>query len=893
MNQDGTAIFVPEGTFFIVKNGGFMKRLLSYEIRNMWLDFFKSKGHYIEPGANLIPHDDPTLLWINSGVAALKKYFDGSEVPPFKRITNAQKSIRTNDIDNVGRTSRHHTFFEMLGNFSIGDYFKSEVLPWIFELLTSEKYFDIPVEKLYVTYYPDDIETRDLWKKIGILEGHLVPCEHNFWEIGEGPCGPNTEVFFDRGEKYDPDHLGEKLIFEDLENDRYIEIWSIVFSQFNAEQGKDRSEYQKLPHRNIDTGAGLERLACIFQDTETNFETDLFYPYIQEIEKHAKFPYNGEYKMAYRVIADHIRACTFALSDGAYFSNEGRGYVLRRLVRRACRYLKKLGINKPYLYTLVAKVADNMKDFYPYLKDHQEKVSKMIKAEEEKFARTLTQGENILRKMLAECGTTLSGEDAFKLYDTYGFPLELTKEIALENHKEVDEDGFNEKMKIQKQLARSSRGDLQSMGNQMIDLMNFKEPSTFTYDEEDIDAKVIGIFKNGTKVDCLDEEGEIIFDKTNFYALSGGQVADTGIIENDGCSGEVYDVIKATNKQHLHFIRVKYGEIHVGDTFTLKIDKKRRHNITRNHSCAHLLQKALQMVLGNDVHQEGSFNGDEYLRFDFNYGEKISYDKLQEIENLVNEMIEEDLPCNISLLNKEDALKLGAMHLFSEKYGDVVRVVNFGDKSIEFCGGTHVKSTKEIGLFTIKYEESIAAGIRRIEGCTSLEAYHQLKAKENLLHDISLLLKSNNYTDCETKIESLLNNIAILKKENDVLANKLSSFQAKELASSFISYNDIHLLIKRFDNLDKKNLSTTFDTLKLVHDNYIIVLANVVNESISYLVGVCPTLTDRYQAGNIVKQICSLTGGSGGGRKDVAQGGGKDVASLDKALEQLKGELMK
>lgn len=869
-----------------------MKKLMSYEIRDMWLNFFKSKGHYIEPGANLIPHNDPTLLWINSGVAALKKYFDGSEVPPFTRITNAQKSIRTNDIENVGRTSRHHTFFEMLGNFSIGDYFRDDVLPWAYELLTSDKYFQIPVEKLYITYHPSDLATKNLWMKLGIPESHLVPLEHNFWEIGEGPCGPNTEMFFDRGEKYDPEHLGEKLMFEDLDNDRYIELWNIVFSQYNAEKDKPRSEYKELPHKNIDTGAGLERLACIFQDVETNFDTDLFIPYIKEVEKIAQYPYEGEYKMAYRVIADHIRTCTFALSDGATFSNEGRGYVLRRLIRRAIRYLKKLGVEKPYLYKLVYSVADNMKSFYPYLSDHADKVSKMILNEEEKFAKTLNNGEVLLRNMLTNCqNKTLSGQDAFKLYDTYGFPFELTKEIANESGYNVEEESFNVEMEKQKQRARESRGDLQSMSSQMIDLMNFKEPSTFTYELDDINAKVIAIFKDGVKVDYLDEEGEVIFDKTNFYALSGGQVADNGTIENNNTLAEIDDVIKAVNKQNLHFVKIKYGRIQVGDTFTLKINQERRMKITRNHSCAHLLQSALQIVLGDDIHQEGSFNGEDYLRFDFNYNQKISSQKLFEIEEKVNEMINKDLKCKITYMNKEEAMKSPAMHLFNEKYGDIVRVVNFGDESIEFCGGCHVNSTKEIGLFTIKYEEAVASGIRRIEGCTSFAAYQYLKKKDSLLNDIVSLLKCGSQVEIITKINTLLDEVSTNKKTIDSLSNRLADCRAKELLSSFIKKDDYYLLVAREDNLDKKNFTTTFDSLKNQHDSYIILLSSVNDDKISFIAGVSQNLTSRFQAGNIIKRVCALTGGSGGGRKDVAQGGGKDIASLNNALEIMKGEL--
>ena len=869
-----------------------MKNLKSYEIRSMWLNFFKEKGHYIEPSANLIPNNDPTLLWINSGVAALKKYFDGSENPPFKRITNAQKSIRTNDIENVGHTARHHTFFEMLGNFSIGDYFRQDVLPWAFELLTSEKYFAIPLDKLYITYHPTDKETYNLWVKLGVSPTHLVPSEHNFWEIGEGPCGPNTEMFFDRGEKYDPDHLGEKLIFEDLENDRYVEIWNIVFSQYNAEKGKDRSEYKELPHKNIDTGAGLERLACIFQETETNFETDLFMPYIEEISKVSKFPYQGEYKTSYRVIADHIRACTFALSDGATFSNEGRGYVLRRLLRRAVRYLRKLGINEPFLYKLVYKVAENMSSYYPYLLSTEDKVSKMIKNEEEKFAKTLQSGESMLREILNSTdGKLISGKIAFKMYDTYGFPVELTQEIVEEANKEVDLDEFNQEMEKQKLRAKQARNNLQSMSTQLIDLMNFTDKEEFTYDYQPLKAKVIGLFKNGEKVTSLDEEGEIIFDRTNFYATSGGQIHDVGTIENSTTLLEVTDVIKAPNKQHLHLVKVKYGEVSLGDEFTLQVDIKLRKQTMANHSCTHLLQKALQVVLGEDVHQEGSNNNANYLRFDFNYDSKITNEQLNRIEQLVNEYILEDLPCKIEYLSKEEATKLNAMHLFNEKYGDIVRVVSFGDVSKEFCAGTHVNSTGEIGLFSITYEQSIASGIRRIEGKTGVNAYKQLKEKELLLNQSSELLKCGNQ-ELPAKITSLLNEVSLLNKKVNALNDKVSAYQGKEVANSFVQCHDYFVLVKRFDNLDRKSFISTFDHLKTIHEDYLILLADVIDNKISYISGVSKNLINKFSAGNIIKRIASLTDGSGGGRNDVAQGGGKNISMLDEALETIKGELM-
>ena len=868
-----------------------MKNLTSVEIRRMWLDFFKSKDHYIEPGASLIPHNDPTLLWINSGVAALKKYFDGSEVTPHRRITNAQKSIRTNDIDNVGKTARHHTFFEMLGNFSIGDYFRKEAITWGYELLTGEDYFAIPKEKLYITYHPSDKETYDLWVKLGIDPSHLVPSKENFWEIGEGPCGPNTEIYFDRGEEYDPLHLGEKLLFEDIENDRYIEMWNIVFSQYNAESGKSREEYKELPRKNIDTGAGLERLCCIFQNVETNFETDLFYPYIKEVESKAKYPYVGEYKMAYRVIADHIRTCVFALSDGATFSNDGRGYVLRRILRRAVRYLRKLGINEPFLYTLVPLVANNMKDYYPYLKEHQERVSKMILSEEEKFASTLVTGEALLSKMLSGVRDILNGADAFKLYDTYGFPLELTEEIALEKGIKVDHKGFEAQMKLQKEKARAARRDLQSMSSQAIDLLEFVAESTYTYDLNDLEAKVIGLFKNGKKVDFIDDEGEVIFDKTNFYATSGGQIHDIGKILNDNTEADVNDVIKAPNKQHLHFVKVNYGRISLGDTFTLSIDKIRRKKITKNHTSLHLLQSALQVVLGKDVHQEGSFVSDEYARFDFNYNGKVSPNQLNEIEKLVNLYIDMELDSDIRIMALEEAKKLGAMALFSEKYGDEVRVVSFGDVSKEFCGGCHVNNTKDLGLFVITSEGAIASGIRRIEVKTSYEAYEYLKRKDHLLEDVNVLIGVKSVLDTTSKIKNVLEENNNYKRKIKDLTSSLASYKARDLLSSFEDINGMHVLLKHLSGMSKEMFSSFFDTLKNHYDNSIVLLALIEDNKISYMCSVSPSLHDRIGAGQIIKKVASITLGSGGGRKDVAQGGGKDVSKLLIAFNEVRKDI--
>lgn len=868
-----------------------MKKLTSTEIRNTWLKFFESKGHYIEPSASLIPHNDPTLLWINAGVAALKKYFDGSEISSHTRITNAQKAIRTNDIENVGKTARHHTFFEMLGNFSIGDYFRNEVIPWAYELLTSEKYFALDKNLLYITHHPSDIQTRDLWIKCGMSPDHLIPLEGNFWEIGEGPCGPDTEIFFDRGEKYDPDHIGVKLLKDDMENDRYIEIWNIVFSQYNAEEGVERKDYKELPSKNIDTGAGLERLCCVMQETETNFETDLFYPYILQVAKISKYPYEGEYKMAYRVIADHIRTCTFALADGAMFSNEGRGYVLRRILRRAVRYGKKLGIDHPFLSSLVPTVCEVMKGYYPYLYEKKDHIMKMINNEEVRFAQTLNSGEQMLRKML-ENNDSLCGEDAFKLYDTYGFPVELTEEICEEQGKKVDMDGFKKEMEKQKERARSARNDLQSFNKQSKDLLEFDKTSEFVYfDTLPMESVVIGLFKDGEKVDVIDDEGEVVFDKTNFYATSGGQVCDTGTIENENCSCEVVNVTKSVHKQNMHSVKVQYGDIHVGDKFVLKIDQVKRNKITKNHSATHLLQKALQVVLGSHVHQEGSFVNENMIRFDFSHLEKMTSLQINQVEKLVNQYIELSLNVDTKVLPIQEAKKLNAMSLFDEKYGDYVRVVSMGDVSVEFCGGTHVSNTSDIGVFAICYEESIASGIRRIEAKTGIAAYDLLKQKDVILESTSQILKCGSISEVNNKSKSLIEENSLLKKQVNDLTQKISSFEAKNIENEFKDINNKKVLLKKFNKLDKDMLNKLFDSLKVKYDNSIILFANIIDDRVQFICYVSQMLQSSFQAGNFIKKVTQICEGSGGGRKDFAQGGGKNSSKVDEAFASLEKDL--
>ena len=863
-----------------------MRKMTSQEIRQMWLDFFKSKGHAVEPGASLIPHNDPTLLWINAGVAALKKYFDGSEVPECKRITNVQKCIRTNDIDNVGRTARHHTFFEMLGNFSIGDYFRKEAIAFAWEILTSDKYFALPKDKLYFTYHPSDHETKKYWMEHGCEESHLIPLEGNYWQIGEGPCGPNTEVFFDRGEKYDPNHIGIDLLAKDLENDRYIEIWGIVFSQFNAVNGVKREDYKELPHKNIDTGAGLERITCVMQETETNFETDLFYPYIEVTQKLCNKPYEGEYLMPYRVIADQIRSCTFALADGAMFSNEGRGYVLRRVLRRAMRYGQKLGLYEPFLYKLVDVVCDNMKCFYPYLEDKKDMVKKMIKNEEEKFIKTLNSGEEILSDLIKNT-KVLSGENAFKLYDTYGFPIELTKEICSDNGVSVDIDKFNECLEHQKELARNNRKNIESFNIQSKDLLDFKESSTYTYDSKTITSKVIGLFKNGVKVDEISDEGNVVFDVTNFYAEMGGQVADTGYIENSNTRAEVVDVHSAPNKQHLHNVKVLYGSIKVGDVFSLYVNEQKHFDIAKNHSATHLLQSALMSVLGDDVKQKGSLVNEDYLRFDFTHFEKISDSDLKKVEKTVNEYIRKGIPNVTKILPIEEAKKTGALSLFDEKYGKEVRVVEFGEVSKEFCGGSHVKNTADIGLFVIESEGSIANGVRRIQAKTSFEAYELLKQREELFNEVKENVEAKSYKEVLDRVKTIEHQYEALQEKYKILFDDLTKAKVKELETSF---NNSHVLFEYLKDYNMDALLKIYDSLKVKATDYTIILIGDDGGRHPIICGIGKDLVQNgKKSKDILKIVTDVLGGAGGGRPDLSKG---NVLSL-KNLVTAKTNVLK
>ncbi|MGN1399012.1 MAG: alanine--tRNA ligase [Erysipelotrichaceae bacterium] len=868
-----------------------MKQLSSAEIRRMFLQYFEENGHMIEPGASLIPHNDPTLLWINAGVAALKKYFDGTERPKNRRITNAQKSIRTNDIENVGKTARHHTFFEMLGNFSIGDYFKKEAIPFAWHFLTDARWMGFDKDRLYITVYIDDQEAYDIWTKdCKVDPSHILKTADNFWEIGNGPCGPDSEIFYDRGEKYDPLHLGEKLFFEEMENDRYIEIWNIVFSQYNSQEGLARSEYKELPQKNIDTGMGLERLVSIVQDGETNFDTDLFLPIIRATEKMTDKKYEGENKMAYRVIADHIRTVTFAISDGATFSNEGRGYILRRVLRRAVRYGKKLNINQAYMYKLVEVVAENMKDYYPYLLEKVDYVSKLVKAEEERFENTLNDGERILQTYLQNNTTKqLDGETVFKLYDTYGFPVELTKEIALEHDITIDEEGFNQCMQQQRERARNARSDDQSMGSQSVDLLNFVDKSEFIgYDHLENHSKVIALFKDGVRVDELTDEGDVVVSQSCFYAESGGQIYDTGIMENSTTLLEVTKVTKAPLKQFLHHVVVKKGSVKVNDELDLKINAVDRSLIKANHSSLHLLQAALQKVVGSHIHQAGSYVCSQYARFDFTHFEKLTYQQIKEVERLVNEQISLNLAVDTQLMDIETAKNSGAMALFDEKYDDVVRVVSMGDFSKELCGGTHVSSTGEIGIFKIVSEESVGSGIRRITSKTNFGAYQQTVAQQDLLVNICNILKVNSEAKIIEKLEQFMKESEQRSQMIKQLKEKMASNTLDELLKQAKSINGYNVVIKKIGG-DAAALKPMASQLADKLQKAVILLYTVNDGRITFVASCSKDAIDQgIKANNVVKLASSITGGNGGGKDDVASAGGKDVTKLQQAVEAVE-----
>ena len=861
-----------------------MKQLTSAQVRQMWLDFWKSKGHSVEPSANLVPVNDPTLLWINSGVATLKKYFDGSVIPENPRITNAQKAIRTNDIENVGKTARHHTMFEMLGNFSVGDYFRDEAITWGFELLTSPEWFDFPKDKLYMTYYPDDKDTYNRWISLGVEPSHLIPIEDNFWEIGAGPSGPDTEIFFDRGEDFDPDHVGIKLLDEDIENDRYIEIWNIVLSQFNADPAVPRSEYKELPHKNIDTGAGLERLVAVMQGAKTNFETDLFMPIIREIEKLSGKTYDPDGdNMSFKVIADHIRSLSFAIGDGALPGNEGRGYVLRRLLRRAVMHGRRLGINETFLYKLVPTVGKIMESYYPEVLEKREFIEKIVRREEETFARTIDAGSNMLDQLLADLKAagkdTVEGKDIFKLYDTYGFPVELTEELAEDKGFKIDHAGFEAAMKEQQERARASVVKGGSMGMQSETLSSITEESVFSYTEEVLDSTLSVIIADNERTEAV-SEGQVllVFAKTPFYAEMGGQVADHGVIKNDkgDIVARVTDVQKAPNGQALHTVDV-LASLSVGTTYTLEIDSKRRHSVIKNHTATHLLHAALHHVIGEHATQAGSLNEEGFLRFDFTHFEAVTADELRQIEEEVNQQIWNAIPVKTVETDIDTAKSMGAMALFGEKYGKNVRVVTIGDYSIELCGGTHVSNTAEIGIFKIVKEEGIGSGTRRILAVTGKEAFEAYRQEEEDLKAIAETLKVPQLKEVTKKVVSLQEQLHKLQKENAELKEKAAAAQAGDVFKDVKEANGLRFITSQVTVSDAGALRTFADNWKQKDYSDVLVLAAAIGEKVNVLVA---SKSKDVHAGNLIKVLAPIVSGRGGGKPDMAMAGGSDAAKI-------------
>ncbi len=896
-----------------------MKKMTGNEIIRTYIEFFKERGHTEVESASLIPHDDPSILWINAGVTPLKKYFDGTAIPQNRRMTSCQKCIRTGDIESVGKTARHHTFFQMLGNFSVGDYFKEEALTWAMELLTNPKYFGFDVKKLYVTIYPNDVDAYNLWVKLGMPKDHIVKLENNYWEIGEGPSGPDSEIFYDRGTKYDPDKLGIKLLEEEIENDRYIEIWNNVFSQYNAKEGVPRDKYEELPSKNIDTGMGVERMACILQNTETNYETDLFMPIMKGIEELAQIPYLGQ--MEFKVIADHVRTLTFALSDGASFENYGRGYVLRRLLRRASRMGRKLNINHTFMAELVDIVVDKYRDIYPDLEQNRNMVKKLIIKEEELFQKTLLQGEKILEDIFNNSkNNMIGGEDAFKLYDTYGYPIELTEECANERGFIVDNEGFKKYMDVQKEQARRNRKVDSSMNVQNELLLNYTTPSNFIgYEKLGSKTKIQAIIKNDKFVEKCNTECYIFIEDNPFYAEMGGQVSDKGYLKNDNCKLEVLDVIKCPNKQHLIKVKVLEGIINKGDEILTHVDKDARLATARNHSATHLLQKTLQEVLGSSVHQAGSRVDENNFRFDFSYRGKLSDQIIVEIEKKTQERINKNIETKIEIMDIEDAKKKGAMALFEDKYDKTVRVVTIGD-SIELCGGTHVSNTSEIGAFAILKIENKGSDTYRVEGATNnkiekqiyevIKPYHEEitkllnKAKE--LVKLAKKEKVEAYFDFDIEYQLLdsyadvvyykeqLERLKITVKKLEKSINEEMTNKSLNNVDEFINVkeeiNDMNVIVATTKNYDVPVLKQLVDNLTNTLSNSFVLLANINKGSVNII---CKTNIDneKLHCGNIVKDICTKCEGNGGGNRLFAQGGGSNAENLTTYLKEVKAKL--
>lgn len=870
-----------------------MKNLKASEIRQNFIDYFVEKGHMVEPSAPLVPIDDDSLLWINSGVATLKKYFDGRETPRKPRIVNSQKAIRTNDIENVGFTARHHTFFEMLGNFSIGDYFKQEAIEFAWEFLTSEKWMAMEPKLLYVTIHPEDKEAYRIWNEdIGLEESRIIRIEGNFWDIGEGPSGPNTEIFYDRGEDFGQDDPAEEM-YPGGENERFLEVWNLVFSEFN--HNKDHT-YTPLPNKNIDTGMGLERMASLAQNVRTNYETDLFMPIIHEVEKVSGKTYleNDNYDVAFKVIADHIRTIAFAIADGALPANEGRGYVLRRLLRRAVRFSQSLDINEPFMYRLVDIVADIMEPYYPNVKEKADFIKRVIKSEEERFHETLEEGLAILNNLVAQAKTStheISGKDAFKLYDTYGFPVELTEEIATQENLSIDMQTFEEEMQQQRDRARQARQNSQSMQVQSEVLKKITTDSTFVgYDVMDKASVITDIIQNGELVESA-EAGETIYfilRETPFYAVSGGQVADQGTISNENFEIAVTEVTKAPNGQNLHKGEIQFGTVKKNAEVSAGVNHKERRSIKKNHSATHLLHAALKEVLGDHVNQAGSLVEADRLRFDFSHFGPMTQEEIDTVERRVNEEIWNSIEVDIQEMPISEAKQLGAMALFGEKYGEIVRVVNMAPFSIELCGGIHVNNTAEIGLFKIVSESGTGAGVRRIEALTGKSAFLYLETIQSQFNAVKSQVKVKSDDQVLEKIVHMQDEEKELTKQLEQKNKEVTSLKMGDITNQVEEINGLKVLATEVDVPNAKAIRETMDDFKSKLQDTVIVLISNIDGKVSLVATVPKALTDKVKAGDIIKNMAPVVGGKGGGRPDMAQGGGTEPKNITESLRFIK-----
>ncbi len=864
------------------------------EIRKMFLDYFESQGHLVLKSFSLVPHNDNSLLLINAGMAPLKPYFTGQEIPPRRRVATCQKCIRTGDIENVGKTARHGTFFEMLGNFSFGDYFKHEAIHWTWEFLT--KVIGLDPNRLYPTVFEEDDEAFEIWtKEIGLAPEriHRFDKSENFWEHGSGPCGPCSEVYYDRGEKYGKDE------YVGSEGDRFMEVWNNVFTQF---ENDGQGHYTELKNKNIDTGMGLERLAVVVQDVDSIFEVDTIKVLLDEVAGIAGTKYKEDEKkdVSLRLITDHIRSCTFMISDGIMPSNEGRGYVLRRLLRRAARHGRMLGIEGEFLAKLAQTVIELSKDGYPELEEKKEMILKVLTEEESKFDKTIDQGLAILSEMeekMARDGVkVMSGEDAFKLYDTYGFPIDLTKEIMEEKGFSIDEEGFVAAMENQRETARKARKTTNYMGADVTVYQSLDPALTtvFTgYDSLKTEGKIMALTTDTEVVEALTDgqEGTIVTDKSPFYATMGGQNADVGVIFTDDAEFVVEDTIKLPGDKIGHIGHVTKGMFTMSDVVEMEVDAKNRENTAKNHSCTHLLHKALREILGNHVEQAGSLVDAHRLRFDFTHFQSLTGEEIRMVEDLVNQEIKAALPVVTEVMDVESAKKSGAMALFGEKYHGDVRVVSMGDFSKELCGGTHVKNTSEIGAFKIISESGIAAGVRRIEALTGDALNDYYRGLEEKLQTLAKQLKTN-VSELGDRIDNLLEEVKALKSENDQLKSKLANEAMGNAAENIVDVKGIKLLAMKVEGVEMNELRNLGDQLKKDTDDGVVVLASQVDGKVNLMVMAGESAVKKgAHAGNIVKAVAGFVGGGGGGRPNMAQAGGKKPEGIDEALLAAKTTL--